>query len=187
MGQEPEDERLVGVFRDEHAADEAAEAARAAGAKEVSVGASEDEVAALRGEMREEAAEARPGFYTPEMLRSVPRWTAIATLVGVVVALPLGFIGAGDLPLVTRLLVVAFAGAVTGLTIGFIFGSIVSGGFFGPRRRPKSELAAERGVVVGANESTGQVTPTLSARDSIRVDKVAPSGQPEDTVTTEGE
>jgi hypothetical protein len=185
MGQEPEDERVVGVFRDEQAAEGAAEAARSSGAEEVRVGASGDEVAALRAEMREEAAEVRPGFSTPEMVWSVPLTTAVAALVGVVVALPLGFIDPGDVPLATRLLVVGFAGAITGVTIGFIFGVIVSGGFFGRRRRPKSELAAERGVVVGATESTGQVAPTLSAQDPIRVDKVAPSGQPKETVTTE--
>ncbi|MDQ3943855.1 MAG: hypothetical protein M3357_01605 [Actinomycetota bacterium] len=185
MGQEPEEERVVGVFRDEHAAEEAAEAARASGAEEVHVGASGDEVAALRAEMREEAAEVRPGFATPEMTWSVPLTTAVAALVGIVVALPLGFLDSGDVPLATRLLIVGFAGAITGVTIGFIFGVIVSGGFFGRRRRPKSELAAERGVVVGATESTGQVAPTLGAQDPIRVDKMAPSGQPKETVTPE--
>jgi hypothetical protein len=185
MGQEPEDERVVGVFHDEHAAEEAAEAARASGAEEVRVGAYGDEVAALRAEMREEAVEVRPGFSTPEMARSVPLGVAMAAVVGVVVVLPLGFIDAGEVPLATRLLVVGFAGAITGVTIGFIFGVIVGGGFFGRRRRPKSELAAERGVVVGASDSTGQVAATLSAEDPIRADKVAPSGQPKETVTTE--
>jgi hypothetical protein len=184
MGEEPEDERVVGVFRDEHAAEEAARVARAAGAEEVRVDASEDEVAALRGEMREEAAEVRPGFSTPAMARSVSLGTAIAALLGVVVALPLGFIDTGNVPLATRLLIVGFAGAATGATIGFIFGTIVGGGFLGRRRRPKSELAAERGVVVGAEESTGQVAPTLSDRDPVRVDKVDPGGQPKETVTT---
>src|ERR671914_729020 len=106
MGQEPEDERLVGVFRDE----QAAEAARAAGAEDVHVDASEDQVAALRGEMRDEAAEVRPGFSTPGMKRSVFLGTAMAALLGVVLALPLGFIETGDVPLATRLLIVVFTG-----------------------------------------------------------------------------
>ena len=186
MAEEPENERVVGVYRDEHAAEEAAEAARAAGAEEVRVGASDDEVAALRSEMREESAEARPGFSTPGTRRSVAVGTAIAALLGAVVALPLGFVGAGNVPLVTRLLVVTVVGAAIGGTVGFLFGIIVGGDFFGRRRRPKSELAAERGVVVGAQESTSEVTPALSAEDPIRVDKLAPSGQPTETVTKEG-
>lgn len=185
MAEEPEDERVVGVFRDEQSAEEAAEAARVAGADEVRVGAPQDEVAALQGEMREEAAEARPGFYDPETGRSVPVTVAIAGLVGIVLALPLGFVETGDVPLATRLLVVAVIGAVVGGTIGFFFGSIVGGGLLGRRRRPKSELAGERGVVVGAENSTDEVTSTLSAGDPIRVDKVAPTGQPTETVKRE--
>ncbi len=185
MGQEPEDERLVGVFRDEHTAEQAAEAAKAAGAEDVHVDASADQVAALRAEMREEAAEVRPGFSTPGMKRSVFLGTLTAALLGVVVALPLAFIDTGDVPLTTHLLILGFTGGVTGATIGFIFGIIVGGGFFGRRRRPKAKLAAERGVVVGAQESTSQVAPTLGGQDPIRVDKVDPRGQPKETVTKE--
>lgn len=190
MAQEPDQERVdkervVGVYPDEQAAEEAAEAARAAGARDVQVGGRDDEVAALRAEMREEGAEAwagpSVGIYTPEMARSVPVWTAVAALVGAVVALPLGFIEAGDVSLTTRLVVAAFAGAVTGGTIGFIVG----GGFFEPRRKAESDLAAERGVVVGAEEDTGTVAPAVDTGDSIRVDRVTQEGQPETTLDTE--
>jgi hypothetical protein len=183
MGQEPDDERLVGVFRDEGAAEQAAEKARAAGADDVQVDASADQVAALRGEMREEAAEVRPGFSTPGMKRSVFLGTAMAALLGVAVAVPLAFIDRGDIPLATHLLILAIIGGITGATVGFIFGIIVGGGFFGRRRRPKAKLAAERGVVVGAQDSTGHVAPSLGGEDPIRVDKVDPGGKPKDTVT----
>ncbi len=186
MGQEPENERVVGVFRDAHAADEAAAVARAAGAEEVHVGASEDEVAAVRSEMREEAAEASPGFSTPEMARSVLFWTVIAALVGAAVAVPVGIIDTGNLPMATRLLIVALVGAAIGGTIGFFFAATTGVGFFGRHRTGHSDLAAERGVAVGAEESTGKVAPTLADQDSIRVDRVAPSGQPKDTVAKEG-
>lgn len=66
MAEDEEKDRLVGVFRDERAAEEAAKAAQAAGAEDVRVGTPENEVAALRSEMREEAAEVRPGFSTPQ-------------------------------------------------------------------------------------------------------------------------
>jgi hypothetical protein len=174
MGQRPQNERVVAVFPDEHAAEEAAQAARAAGAEEVLQGASQDEVTVLQSEMREEAAEARPGFFTPQMVRSVPLWTAIAAIVGVVVALPVGFTGTDDVPLATHLLIAACFGGAIGGTIGFFF-AVMAIGF---ARRRAEPMAAERGVVVGAEGDAGTAARTLGARNPIRVDKTAPR-QPE--------
>jgi hypothetical protein len=185
MAEERENDRLVGVFGDEHAAQEAAKAAEAAGARGVEVGRPEDEVAALRSEMREEAADVRPGLATPQMAWSVPLWTAVAALVGVAAAMPLAFIDRGDLPVTTMVLIVVCVGGVIGGTVGFIFGVLWSGGFLGRRRRPKSELAAERGVVVSATETSGEATSTLAGHDPVRLDKVAPSGQPKDSLPTD--
>jgi hypothetical protein len=185
MAEERENDRLIGVFRDEKSAEEAAKAAEAAGATDVRVGSSENNVASLRSEMREEAADVKPGFSTPRMAWSVPLWTAVAALVGVAAALPLAFIDRGDLPLTTLVPIVVCVGAVIGGTVGFIFGILWSGGFLGRRRRPKPDLAAERGVVVGATETSGEVTSTLAGHDPVRLDRVAPSGQPKDSVPTD--
>lgn len=177
--------RLVGVYRDEQSAREAAEAARAAGARDVEIGAEADRVSALRGEMREEIEHAwggpSVGVYTKEMARNVPLWTAAATAIGILVALPLGFFGPESVPLVTRLVIAGCIGAVFGGTIGFLVG----GGFFGVRRKARDELAAEEGVVVGAWADSGEVARAMSGRNAIRVDRVAPDGQPVDTLTTE--
>jgi hypothetical protein len=182
MAEDRDKDRLIGVFGDEKSAEEAARAAQEAGATDVRVGSSENEMASLRSEMREEAADVKPGFSTPQMAWSVPLWTALATVVGVAAATPLAFIDEGDLPLATRLVIVICIGAVIGGTVGLIFGILWSGEFLGRRRRPKPDLAAERGVVVGATGTTDQVAPTLADRDPVRLDEVAPSGQPKDTV-----
>lgn len=178
--------RLVGVYRDEQSAREAAEAAEAAGAWDVEVAAEPDRVAALRGEMREEVEHAwggpSVGVYTKEMARNVPLWTAAVAALGILVALPLGFLGPESVPLVTRLVVAGFVGAVFGGTVGFLVG----GGFFDVRRKARDELAAEAGVVVGAWAASGDVARAMCGSNAIRVDRVASDGQPVDTLTTDG-
>lgn len=179
-------ERVIGVFPDRESADQAAQAARDAGAPDVRIGNTADKIAALRAEMREEGAEAwagpSVGLYTKEMARSVPLWTVAGVVIGAIAALPLGLMF-DALALALRLLIAAFAGGVTGGTIGFIVG----GGFFGPRRKASSELAAERGVVVGASETTAHVARNMSVHRPVRVDRVSEEGQPERTITTEGQ
>lgn len=183
MADRSADKRVVGVYPDENAAQEAAQAASRAGGKNVRVDAPEDEVAALMGEMREETGEAwggpAVGIYTKEMARSVPWWTAGCAVAGALFALGVNFLGGGDLEIGARLLIAAFVGAVAGGTIGFLIG----GGFFDPRRKSAANLAAEEGVVVGADEvdATDQA---LAEHDPIRVDVVDAEG-PEETVTTE--
>lgn len=186
MGEMSANERVVAVFGDRESAEAAAQAAREAGAGDVRIGNSSDEVAALRAEMREEGAEAWAGpsfgLYTREMARSVPLWTVAAAAIGAVVALPLAFLFDAQ-ALSLRLVIAAAAGAVTGGTIGFIVG----GGFFGPRRKAFAPMAAERGVVVGATETTGGVARDLSRHGPVRVDRVSKEGQPERTVATEND
>lgn len=176
MAQDRENDQVIGVFPDEEAAAKAAQAVQGAGGEDVRVAASEDEVTALRSEMREEAAEVKPGFFTEEMVRPVVLWTAIVAIAGVLVALPAAFTEAQSVPLTTRLLVAAFFGAAVGATVGFLFAVL------GRRWKRKSALAAEQGTVVAATESTGNVTPALAAEDPVRVDKASPRGQPKETV-----
>jgi hypothetical protein len=81
MSDRPENQRVVGVFPDKATAEEAAREAQQAGGRDVRVGAPEDEVSSLLGEMREETEQAWAGpgvgVYTKEMARSVPKWTAL--------------------------------------------------------------------------------------------------------------
>jgi hypothetical protein len=182
MADRPEEQRVVGVYPDEATAKEAAREAQQAGGRDVRVGAPEDEVSSLLGEMREETEHAwggpSVGIYTKEMARSVPKWTAIGAVLGAVVALGLNFVGGGDLQIGARLIIAACIGVVAGGTIGFLIG----GGFFDPRREAASNLAAEKGVVVGAEgEGTEEV---LAVHRPIREDVVEPEG-PVATVTTE--
>jgi hypothetical protein len=183
MADRSDDKRVVGVYSDEASAQEAARAAEQAGGKNVRVGTHEDEVAALMGEMREETGEAwvgpSVGPLTKEMARSVPRWTVVCALIGALVTLAINFIGGGNLDVGARLVIAACIGAVAGGTIGFLIG----GGFFEPRRKASSDLAAEEGVVVGAEE-VDATDRALAEHDPIRVDVVDAEG-PEETVITE--
>lgn len=180
------EKRVVGVYRDEASAQEAATAAQQSGGSDVQVGAAEDEVAALMGEMREETEHAwagpSVGLYTKEMARSVPRWTAGGALLGALVAVAVNFLGGGNLAVETRLIIAAIIGMVAGGTIGFLVG----GGFFDPRRKAASNLAAEEGTVVGAAEpgDSEAADRALAEHDPIRVDTVDAEG-PLGTVTTE--
>jgi hypothetical protein len=183
MADRPDDKRVVGVYPDEATAQEAARDAEQAGGRDVRVGAPEDEVSSLLGEMREETEQAwggpAVGIYTKEMARSVPKWTVLGAVAGAVVALGLNFLGGGDLEIGARLIIAGLVGAVAGGTIGFLIG----GGFFDPRRKAASNLAAEKGVVVGATEIDA-TDEALAVHRPIREDVVDPEG-PVDTVTTE--
>ena len=178
--------RLVGVYPDEASAKQAAQAAEAAGAQDVQIGAEADRVAALRGEMREETEHSwggpSVGLFTEEMARSASLWSVAGGAIGILVALPFAFVGFENLPLVTRLLVAAFSGALFGGTIGFL----AAGGFFGRRRKSREELAAEEGVVVGATDTTGRAAEVMADHGPMRLDRIAPDGQPEDTVVSDG-
>jgi hypothetical protein len=178
-------ERLIAVYRDEETARRAADAARAAGAADVAIGAERDRIAALAGEMRAEGEEAwagpSVGIYTKEMAKSVPTWTVVATVIAAIVAFPLGFIPMGGLPLAGRIAIAAFAGAVCGGTIGFLVG----GGFHDVRRKSRQPLAAEQGVVVGATDHDRRAIEALAGLDPVRLDVLASDGVPEETVMTE--
>lgn len=176
------EERVVAVFRDQRAAEQAAERAKSRGALNVTVGGHNDEVRALVGEMREETSEswAGPsiGIYNAEMARHIPGPTVAAAAIGAIVALPFGFIEWGTVTLLGRLVLAAFCGAVAGGTIGFLLG-----GFLGARRRANLDLAEERGVVVGMQGGNPAATAELVNCGAIRVDRML-GQQPVDTVAS---
>lgn len=175
-------ERIVAVFRDEAAAERAAERARRSGARDVAVNDPEDDVRAMIGEMREETAQswAGPavGLSTPEMARHIPGPAVAGALLGMLVALPMAFLVGGDLSLMARLILAGICGAIGGGTIGFL-----AGGFLGARRRANMDLAEERGVVVGIQGGNPAAVRALSGAGAMRVDRLVGT-QPIDTVTS---
>jgi len=174
-------ERIVAVFPNEGAAEQAAAEARGRGAKNVAINDPNDEFTALAGEMREETSEswAGPsvGLYTPEMARHIPGPTAVFAIVGALLALPLAFLDFGA----ARVILCAFSGAVAGGLIGFLVG-----GFLGARRRANRELAQERGVVVGVAGGNPAATEALVEAGPMRVDRVI-GQEPVDTVASHEE
>ncbi|HEV3363754.1 MAG TPA: hypothetical protein VG795_06375 [Acidimicrobiia bacterium] len=176
------DERIVAVFRDRDSAQTAADRARRSGGQDVAVDDRNDDVRALVGEMREETSESWGGpsvaIYTPEMARHIPGPTAAAAAIGAVLALPLAFLVGGDVPLIGRLILAMFSGAVGGGTIGFL-----AGGFLGARRRANLDLADERGVVVGVRGGNPAAIQALASAGAIRIDRVVGS-RPVDTLAS---
>ena len=174
-------ERIVAVFPDEAAAEEAAGEARNRGARDVAISDPSDECTALVGEMREEASESwsgpSVGLYTPEMARHIPGPTAAFALGGALLALPLAFLDFGA----SRVILCAFSGAVAGGLIGFLVG-----GFLGARRRANRKLAEERGVVVGVAGGNPAATEALVEAGPMRVDRVI-GQEPVDTVASHEE
>ncbi|MGH9042818.1 MAG: hypothetical protein ACRDZ3_21605, partial [Acidimicrobiia bacterium] len=113
---------------------------------------------------------------------SVPAWTLAGAAAGAAFTMAVNVVVGGELEIAGRLIIAAFIGAVFGGTIGFLVG----GGFFEPRRKASSNLAAEEGVVVGATEpvEVDAADQALAGHDPVRVDTLDAEG-PEGTVTTE--
>jgi hypothetical protein len=178
-------ERIVAVFPDEAAAEQAAAEARNRGARDVAIDDPNDDVKALMGEMREETSESWAGpsvaIYTPEMARHIPGPTIAFALAGAVLALPLAFIDFGDVSVIGRIIIAVFAGLVGGGTIGFL-----AGGFLGARRRANLDLAEERGVVVGIGGGNAAAADALIEAGPMRVDRLVHQ-VPVDTVTSHEE
>lgn len=184
------DRRVVAVFADPAAAKSAADAVRGAGVDQtrIRVGDQSAEVAALRGEMREEmehtmVGPGNVGPFTKEMSKGVVGGVVIGTVIGVVVCLPLALIEFADVSLPGRLLIAAIVGAFAGATLGFVMGGGLGA------KGPGEPLAAERGVTVAVEasdpEEAARVADVLKEREPIRLDAMLADGQPADTVTTE--
>lgn len=170
MTSQSDRERVVAVFPDQDRAQDAVRAAREAGADNIHVDDSEDEVAVVRSEMRDEAESARPGFFTPRVKRTVPLWMGIGAVAGVLIALAAAFFAASGVSVATRVLIAVSFGAAVGATVGFFYGVLVAGGL-GRRWKGDGLLETERGVVVGADERTEDVAQALEEEGPIRVDR----------------
>ncbi len=186
------EQNLIGVFRDEQAAKEAADAAAEAGVdrSRIRIGERVDQVASLRGEMSEEmgntvAGPGNVGPFTKESTKGIAVTTPVATLVGAVLALPLALlpIPFGDLGLGLRLVIAAVVGAAAGATLGLVLGGGLAA------KGPGDQLASERGVTLGISfddtEEADRVAGALRQRQPIRLDVMRGDGTPGSTVTTE--
>lgn len=189
------DKRVVGVYEDDGAAQRAIEAAERAGASSVVRGGRSDTIASLQDEMREEmehtfAGPGNVGPFTKEMSKGLVRWTPVWTVAFMAVAVPLAFIPFAGLSFLTRLAIVEAVALVTGSTIGFMWGMIVGAGRKGVEGvdRRETDLAAERGIVVGATVDEGtaeRVADAMAAAGPIRLDVSGMEGQPLSTLATE--
>jgi hypothetical protein len=174
---------VVAVFADERAARAAADAATRALGGSARVGDGRDEVAALKGEMREElqhttAGAGNVGPFTKEMTKGIAAGVPAATLVGAVLALPLAFIPLLSIGLGPRLVIAALVGAA----VGFMIGGFTAKG-------PGHPLAAERGTTVAIDVRTPDeielVTQLLEQHRPIRIDLTTMEGNAVSTLATE--
>jgi hypothetical protein len=170
--------RLVAVYGSERSARAAAAAARSVGASpdDIHVGATPDQIASVKGEMREEmdrtiAGPGNVGPFTPKMAKGMTVGAVLGALFGLVMALPLAIVDFGGWPTWLRLIVVAVAGVAAGATVGWIVG----GGF--GAERPDDPLAAEHGVTVSV-PATPEIETALVTAHPMRVDLVTDDGTP---------
>ena len=177
MDSEPTFEnRVVGVFRDRPAAEQAARAARRAAElneDQVGIDAEADERFSLRGEMREEvdhtvAGPGPVGPYTKEMTKGLVRSHALWVPVGVLVALPLAFIPIGNTSLVFRLVLWGIVGGIAAAVVSLATGGGLSA------KGPADSMAVERGVTVGIMarnaDQARMAADAMAKHDPIRLD-----------------
>lgn len=180
---------VVGVFADATMADAVAKRVTGMGvpAADVRVGDPGAVVESLKAEMREEVDKllrgpGNVGPFTKEMSKGIVRFTSLGLVAGAVLALPLGLIEWWSLSLVSRLVIAACVGAVTGATIGFEIG----GGF--GAKGPAEPLAAERGVPVSVtvrDDLAASVVRVMREANPIRLDLGTLEGNPVATLETE--
>ena len=183
---------LVGVYRDRVVADRVVREVTALGvpASSIHVDDADANVAALKGEMREEidntiVGAGNVGPFTKEMSKGIARqlsiWTIALALAGLGLAL---FDWPGsNLEFGTRMIIGAVVGAVTGATIGFVWG----GGRGASREPSLHKLAAERGVVVAVSAPqsvAARAVRVMRDADPIRLDLGSLEGSPVETITT---
>lgn len=157
----------------------------------VRLGGVEARVTALKAEMREEVdntfvGPGNMGPFTKEMTKGIVHqiglWTIALAILGGLLALfdwP-----ASNLEFGARLIIAVIVGAVTGATIGFVWG-----GSKGALEEPSGHnLAAERGVTLAVTVDAARaadVTRILQEAQPIRLDIGTPEGAPVDTISTE--
>jgi hypothetical protein len=191
MSRTPVYERdVVAVFRDRGAVQGVLRALRGLGIPDgsIRINRERDEVASLRGEMREEMDQTvtGPGVgpFTKEVRRSIERMVPLCAAIGAVVLLPLAFLPI-HLHWAARLVLAAVVGAMAGAAYGFVLG-----GGFGMKPRT-TRLAAERGVTISVRaanpDQAERVVEEMRRYDPIRVDLTTPEGDPTAMATTEEE
>jgi hypothetical protein len=184
----PETERdLLVVYPTAEQADAAVERLADIGVDRghVRVGAETDEIAALRAEMREELTQAwivpTAGFAaTKESMKGSIYVGAIATVVALVVAVPLAFVDYGS-TLGVRLLTHVVIALIFGGLVGFIYGASRGA------KPPNELMAAQRGTVLRVDRDTPEVREALVALEPVRIDEVGTDDTPLDTVVTESD
>lgn len=179
---------VVAVFRDRSSADRAVREATGAGvpAGDVTVDRGQDDVAALRGEMRQEIEDtvAGPGVgsVTREMRQGFVLTIPIGAIAGAVLGILLGLLPFGG-SLGLRLAIGAVVGAVAGSVAAFVMGGALGA------KSPAVPLAADRGVTVRVAcwdaDQASLVAERLSALNPVRVDLLTAFDQPSGTVSTE--
>jgi hypothetical protein len=169
---------VVGVFRDEGSAHEAAAAARRAGASPsvIRVGDPRDRIVALRADMTEELettlmGPGSVGPFTKEQTDAMVPLTIIFGIVGALVALPFAAFEFGDFPTWGRLVVLAIVGAAFGSLIGFQIG-----GMYGARR-PEEPRPVEQGVTVAIDVAPGPAVDVLRSMHPLQLDAIDEHGR----------
>jgi hypothetical protein len=170
--------RLIAVYDSEGDARTAVRTLEHAGVDvaQVRIADDRDHLAAVRGEMRGEVANAvggpgNVGPFTREMTRGSLLGLVIGGVIGALLGLPLAVIGIGEMSAVASTLLAVGTGVVVGATAGWIiFGAFAA-------RRPEEPLAAETGTTVAIPLSDA-AKDVLVATNPRRVDVVDPGGHP---------
>lgn len=184
---------LVGVYGDAATAEGVGRRLRELGVASSAVRVDDvgGRVESLKAEMREEVdntivGPGNIGPFTKEMQKGVARqtivWMVALAILGCLLAL---FDWPGsDLDFGQRLVIAAIVGAVTGATIGFVWG-----GGRGAMREPSAhDLAAERGVTVAVaapGHLAAEAVSIMRAAQPIRLDVGSLEGSPVDTIETD--
>ncbi|HVM09366.1 MAG TPA: hypothetical protein VM345_12940 [Acidimicrobiales bacterium] len=157
----------------------------------IAVGDAAGDVQSLKAEMREEAdntiiGPGNVGPFTKRMTKGLIRQTIGWTIGLAILGCALAFFDwpASNLAFGQRLLIAAIVGAVTGATIGFVWG-----GARGAANEPSLHgLAAERGITLTATIPASlapEAVRIMREAQPIRLDLGTPEGSPVETITTE--
>ena len=177
---------LVGVFADHDQANRVAADLAAKGIERsaIRVNAHVDDVASLRGEMRDELTNAVPGVaslipFSKETTKGAVSFAVLGAIVGAVLVSPLSLVSIGELPWWARLLVVACIGALAGAVVGAVAGGSLAA------KGPGDPLAAQRGVTVSVSGEIERARSVMVQHDPIRVDLIDGAQLPVDVVDTD--
>jgi hypothetical protein len=176
--------QLLAVYPDRATAEAVLDEVQHLPGEEGRVGAAQDYVDSLRGEMHQEISDSyfspQAAFIvTKEATKSLTIVLPLATLIGALIGLPFAAIEFGGLGVVARLLICAAIGAVGGATCGWIIGAGLG------VKGPEEQAAAQRGVTVRVWPDDPRVREVMAKRRPLRLDVVDDAGRPLETITTE--